>query len=130
MNKGSSQEDIYMNKYLTYKAKYLKLKSTIDKKSIIMSGGSSTKSKNTLYLFKADWCPHCINFLPTWENIKNNNEDKINFIKYDSQKNRDQIKEFGVEGFPTIILKVGDKAIEYVGPRDETSILNFIKQYN
>ena len=95
-----------------------------------MTGGNNKKAEKTLYLFKADWCPHCINFMPTWESIKNNNKDKINFIKYDSQENREQIKEFGVDGFPTIILKIGDKAIEYVGPRDENSILNFIQQYN
>lgn len=124
----------YNKKYLKYKAKYLKLKSVMDQNNqnkIIMSGGNSKlKDEKTIYLFKAEWCPHCRSFKPTWESLKKELEDKIKFVTYDSEKNSSEIKSFKIEGFPTIILTVGDKAIEYVGPRDELSLKEFINQYN
>lgn len=124
----------YNEKYLKYKAKYLKLKSIMDKNknnSINMLGGASKlKDEKTIYLFKAEWCPHCRVFKSTWEGLKNELEDKIKFVTYDSDKDAKEIKSFKIQGFPTIILTVGDKAIEYVGPRDETSIKEFINQYN
>ena len=127
---NSFNDNIYKNKYLTYKVKYLKLKSMINETSLIMSGGGDSKLDKTLNLFKAEWCPHCINFKPIWESIKSDLKDKINFQTYDSAKNSNEIQKFGVEGFPTIILTVGDKAIEYVGPRDKKSLTEFVNQYN
>lgn len=124
----------YNEKYLKYKAKYLKLKSALeknDKNTIIMSGGGSKiNDDKIIYLFKAEWCPHCRSFKPTWEGLKKELEDKIKFVTYDSEKNAKEIKTFNIQGFPTIIITVGDKAIEYVGPRDELSLKEFIDQYN
>ena len=120
----------YQEKYLKYKSKYLKLKSqekSFDKN--IMTGGNN-KEKATLYLFKAEWCPHCISFKPTWENLKENLESKVDFVMYDSEKNASEIKEYKIEGFPTLVLKTKSKAIEYVGPRDFNSVKEFIETYN
>ena len=118
-------------KYLKYKAKYLKLKSKMDKNSSVMTGGASnSKSDKTIYLFKADWCPHFKMFKSTWDGLKQELDDKIKFITYDSEKHTKEIKSFNIQGYPTIILTVGDKAIEYVGPRDGTSLKEFINQYN
>jgi thiol-disulfide isomerase/thioredoxin len=122
----------YNEKYLKYKAKYLKLKSIIDKQdlTIMSGGGSDSNSDKKIYLFKADWCPHCRMFKSTWADLEKQLKDKIKFITYDADKHADKIKLFNVQGFPTIILTVGDKAIEYVGPRDEASLKEFINQYN
>lgn len=122
----------YTDKYLKYKAKYLKLKSIIDKnnkKSISMSGGALKEAK-TIYLFKADWCPHCVSFKPTWENLNKELNKELKFITYDSNKDANKISEFNIKGYPTIVLTRGDEAIEYVGPRNESNIKEFIKQYN
>ena len=120
----------YNNKYLKYKAKYLKLKSLEQKQVKIMNGGGNSPTINVIYLFKADWCGHCKAFKSVWESLQENLKDKINFVTYDNEKNSDEIKKFGVEGFPTIILKNNNKAIEYVGPRDEQSLIEFINMYN
>jgi thiol-disulfide isomerase/thioredoxin len=123
----------YNEKYLKYKIKYLKLQSIMDKNkdSINMSGGSYNSSEDKkIYLFKANWCPHCRVFKSTWNNLKNEFKDRIKFITYDSEKHSEEIKSFKIEGYPTIILTVGNKAIEYVGPRNDSSIRDFINQYN
>jgi thiol-disulfide isomerase/thioredoxin len=113
--------DIYYQKYQKYKIKYL------NAKKINQTGGSSNKAID-LYFFKADWCGHCKNFMPVWNDLIKDEKltDKINFIQFDSEKNQDEIKEWKIEGFPTIILKQGDKAIEYNGPRKLNNIKEFI----
>jgi thioredoxin 1 len=114
----------YNKKYLKYKDKYLKLKKL--ERNIIMKGGA--QEKKTLTLFKADWCGHCKRFKNTWDELKNDNKD-INFVTYDSERNKDKIIKYGIKGFPTIILLVDNKAIEYVGERNKDNIQNFIEQY-
>jgi hypothetical protein len=66
--------------------------------------------------------------MPVWNDLLKDEKltDKINFIQFDSDKNQDEIKEWKIEGFPTIILKQGDKAIEYNGPRKLNNIKEFI----
>lgn len=114
----------YTKKYLKYKAKYIELKSKLQISN--MSGGGN---KPTIYLFKADWCPHCTKFIPIWEMLKKNLAHKINFVTYDSEKHAEEIKNYKISGFPTIILIVNNKAVEYEGPRDENSVNDFINQY-
>ena len=111
----------YKHKYIKYKSKYLKLKSHKN-----LSGGSNL---NTLYLFKAEWCHHCNEFKNTWSELKKNIGNKINLVTFDADKDAQAIKDFKIEGFPTLILKSDNKAIEYVGSRDLNSIKNFINEY-
>ena len=115
--------DIWETKYLKYKAKYMELK----KQQYIMKGGSDT---NTLYLFKAEWCPHCVNFTETWDFLQKDMKGKVNFIAYDADKDKDIIKKYNVEGFPTLMLKTKDKVIEYVGERNIDGIKQFVKEYS
>ena len=120
----------YHEKYLKYKAKYLKLKSQEKSLTNLNMSGGGVKNKPTLYLFKAEWCPHCRDFKSTWDNLKNNMESKVDFVMFDSEKNAAEIKQYNIEGFPTLILKAGGKAIEYVGPRNFESVKDFINTYN
>jgi len=120
----------YQEKYLKYKAKYLKLKSK--EKALVglnMLGGGNKQDKPTLFLFKAEWCPHCIEFKSTWKSLESNMKSKVDFVMFDSEANASEIKEYNIEGFPTLILKAGGKAIEYVGPRDFESVKEFIETY-
>ena len=110
-------------KYLKYKVKYMELKKT----QFHMKGGGDI---NTLYLFKADWCPHCINFRETWDILQKDMKGKINFIAYDADKDKSIIKEYNVEGFPTLMLKTKDRVIEYVGERNISGIKQFVNEYS
>jgi thiol-disulfide isomerase/thioredoxin len=113
----------FKSKYLKYKVKYMELKKT----QYIMKGGSDI---NTLYLFKAEWCPHCINFRETWDTIQKDMKGQVNFIAYDADKDKSIMKKYNVEGFPTLMLKTKDKVIEYVGERNINGIKQFIKEYS
>jgi len=112
----------YQQKYLKYKTKYLNFKKNLASQK----GGSGEKTQ--VYLFKAEWCGHCKGFKPTWEKIQNDLKNKYEFITIDSDKDKEQINQWAIKGFPTIIKKVGSNAEEYVGPRDEMSVKEFIQK--
>ncbi len=114
----------YQSKYLKYKNKYIALKNSL--KLNQQKGGESVKPD--VYLFKAEWCGHCQHFKPAWEALQNKYRTKYNFITYDSDKNGKEIKEWKVEGFPTIYFKNGDTATEYNGPRDVDSLVKFFEE--
>lgn len=114
----------YENLYKKYKAKYLALKN--NQFDYNQNGGGS---KINLYLFKAEWCGHCKRFMPTWDKLQKVEQfkNKYNFITYDSDKNRDKIDEWGIEGFPTIMMEHNGKAMPYDGPRDEPTMIEMLQ---
>ena len=115
-------EKNYFQLYQKYKNKYISLKSKIDKQQ---SGGGS--DKKDVFLFKAEWCPHCQNFMSQWKRLESDYGKKYNFIIYDSEKNSKEIKYWSIQGYPTIMVKKGNDVMEYVGPNEYNSVLNFIK---
>jgi len=113
----------YLVLYQKYKNKYLKLKN----EQTSQSGGGNKVVKKDVFLFKAKWCGHCQGFLPAWNKLKEENHTKYNFITYDSDKHMEEIKSWNIEGFPTIMVKKGNEAMEYVGPNEYNSVLSFIE---
>jgi thiol-disulfide isomerase/thioredoxin len=111
----------YNEKYLKYKTKYLNLK-----KSISLKGGSN---KSELYLIKADWCGHCKMFKPTWAELQNKVKS-VDYVTLDADKDKTEIEKYGIQGYPTILLKSKQQVIEYNGSRDYNSLVDFIQQYN
>jgi thioredoxin 1 len=113
-------EEYFKNKYISYKAKYLALKN--------QQNGGNISNNIEIMLFKASWCGHCKMFTPTWEKIKKTYKNKYNFITYDSEENKNVMKQWNIKGFPTILIKKGDQVIEYEGSREydefETMIAN------
>ena len=114
----------YKLKYIKYKNKYLTLKN----KQRIQMGGSNEKPE--LYLFKANWCGHCSKFKPTWAELQNSNlKNKINFITFDDELNKDEIATNKINGYPTIMLKFKNKSIEYEGARTLNAIEKFVNEH-
>ena len=110
-------KDKYDLKYNKYKQKYLELKYN-------NQYGGSLKE---VMLFKADWCPHCNNFSSSWKEIQNKYKKKYKFITYDSDENKEKMQEYSIEGFPTIMMKNGNKLIEHQGPADLKHVIDFIE---
>jgi thiol-disulfide isomerase/thioredoxin len=126
----------YLDKYLKYKLKYVSLKRSQLNSGKQYGGGDECNcngecvdehhNTKTLYLFKANSCSHCQNFLPTWTKISTKGIKNVKFVIYDYDTDLDKINEYKVESFPTIKLKTGDKIIDYNGNRDKESIRKFV----
>ena len=116
----------YQKKYFKYKNKYLNLKNKIQ------TGGAEDKDKANLILFKAEWCGHCKAFKDTWESLKNDKEIKKKYVKmitYDSDANKDELKSWKIQGFPTLILQKNKRAYEYNGERSLEKIKSFVLEH-
>jgi thiol-disulfide isomerase/thioredoxin len=71
------------------------------------SGGSDVN----LVLVYAPWCGHSKRMLPDFERVKSEFDGKtingknINIIMYNSDVDKDKVKEYGVQGFPSLFLE-------------------------
>lgn len=71
------------------------------------SGGGEVN----LVLVYAPWCGHSKRMLPDFERIESEfngktiNGKNVNIIMYDSDVDKDKVKEYGVKGFPSLFLE-------------------------
>ena len=114
----------YYTKYLKYKSKYLSLSTQMK----TQKGGNRFDKRINVILFKAEWCGHCVNFKPVWEQIIKNKDliKKFKFITYDADKEKHMIETYKVDAFPTIKIQDGDEVREYDGERTMDELTNFL----
>ena len=58
-------------------------------------------------LFAADWCPHCVDYKPTWQeiiqNAKKKNENRVRFVTVDCTDKNPYHGKYEIEGYPTVV---------------------------
>ena len=115
----------YKQLYNKYKQKYLNLKQSIN----AQTGGYNeiNQEKPQLMLFKAEWCGHCRNFKESWEALKEH-VPQVDFITYDADSNEEKMKEYGVQSFPTLMLKKNDEILEFNQERNIDNIVKFVNE--
>ncbi len=88
-------------------------------------------------LFYATWCGHCEKYISskvfdtTFDELKKTGKfDNVLFVQVDSDKNREMIGKYGVQGFPTImaITSDGNLVDEFTGDRyDKEALKQFVE---
>lgn len=70
----------------------------------------------TFVLIKADWCGHCKNYEPKWDNLANVPGRNANMVKMpvELQRNSQVLKNVPIEGVPTV-LEVRNGTVRAVG---------------
>ena len=120
--------------------------SLLMRNKIIASGEEGFQDSNrtiSYRLFYTDWCPHCTSTKPEWNKMKEawesaqrelyweNNKLSYKDIKIEAvncEADKTQCKELEVQGYPTIILSIGDKHIEYEeGGRSQADLMSFLE---
>ena len=68
----------------------------------------------TLVLIYADWCPHCHEYLPTWDEFANLPGRNANMAKvhFDMQEKIPTIANAKINGYPSVIKVLPDGTIE------------------
>ena len=121
----------YRSKYIKYKNKYLKLKEierSLVRRDSMIGGGNNDGPE--VYLFKAEWCGHCNSFKPVWNELNDKYKSKYNFVTFDSDKNKKEMQQWQIKGFPTIMLKNKDgQVVEFRGSRDIETLSMFLDQF-
>ncbi len=118
-NETAQDNNMYNEKYLKYKNKYLRQKQ-------IMAGGSKTQ----LHLVKAEWCGHCKTFSPIWDKLAKKYNNKYEFVSHAEADVPTVSKKYTpISGFPTVFLVKNSQVIKYEGARNEDNILDFLNTY-
>merc|ERR1719266_407908 len=77
--------------------------------------------------FYAPWCGHCKRLAPTWEEVATELKGQVNVAKVDVTGNRALGKQFGVKGFPTLLLFRRGKMVKYSGARTKDALVEWAK---
>ena len=87
----------------------------------------------SLYFFGVDWCPHCKDAKPIWDDFVKEHTDKsfngktVNFVHVDCDKDSALADKYGVSGYPTIKLDMGDSVVEYKSKPHRDTLLSFLQ---
>ena len=66
--------------------------------------------------FWADWCGPCHVIAPALDELADEYEGKVKFVKIDTEENFDTMSEYGIRGLPTLLIfKDGERVDQVVG---------------
>lgn len=84
-------------------------------------------------LFYADWCGHCKTFKPIWNKVKQDmdgksvNGVKVTFSDINADEQGDVVKEYNVEGFPTVKCITNNAVMDFDQDRSEEGLMSYIR---
>ena len=93
------------------------------------AGGAS----KSIVVCKADWCGHCKEAAPEFSKLMAaspmtlNDGSKVTVKVLDADQNKDEIKQYNIKGYPTILIGDGVNMTEYPGPRTYDGVVEFLK---
>ena len=107
-----------------YKEHY-KNKNNNDNIISYLNKGNSTK---VMLFYKAS-CHYCSEFMPVWYKIVNNLSNNVLYEEIECEKDFKKANEYQISSVPTIILLVNNEKKVYIGEKEYSNIMKFLK-YN
>jgi len=104
--------------------------SYVNNKEFVVSDVEGNKNVD-LYYFYTNWCPHCKNASPVWNEFKKEIGDKyndvnINYIEVDCDKDVDIAEKYNVTSYPTIKLEYNNKIVDYDAKPNKDTLKEFL----
>jgi len=96
--------------------------------------GFQGSSGPSIVICKAEWCGHCKKAAPEFEKLvrasplKLSNGSQATVKILDADQDKDEIKNYKVRGYPTILIMNGAQQTEYPGERTYDGVLDFLNQ--
>jgi protein disulfide isomerase family A protein 5 len=91
-------------------------------------------SEKSLVICKADWCGHCKKAAPEFDKlvaaspIVLKDGSKVSVKVLDADKDKTELAQYNVKGFPTVLVVDGGVTTEYPGKRTADDITEFLNQ--
>ena len=82
-----------------------------------------------MYYFYTEWCPHCEEVKPVWDEIREKYSNKyfnISFFSIDCDKDKDTADDFNVKEYPSYVLVVKGKKYIYDAQLDRETFSLFL----
>jgi|UniRef100_A0A6C0EDD3 thiol-disulfide isomerase/thioredoxin len=112
---------IYLN-YNIYDTNYSDCNVHVDGKRV-----QHSRKDCNVYLFYAEWCPHCKHFMPEWNKFTNMvDSSKINVKMINDCEDSELCKKYKIDRFPTIIFENNDKYDIYNGNLKATDLNSYL----
>lgn len=96
-----------------------------------MLEGFEGKTRNVV-ICKAEWCGHCKKAAPEFNKLLSaspitlNDGTKATVKILDADKDKSEIGQYKVKGYPTVLIVDGGQTTEYPGPRTASGIIDFL----
>ena len=79
--------------------------------------------------FWADWCGPCHVIAPALDELADEYDGKVKFVKMDTEQNFDVPARYGVRSLPTLLVfKGGQKADQIFGARPKGDLKRFLEK--
>jgi len=93
--------------------------------------GFEATSKSVI-VFKADWCGHCKKAAPEFSKLlaaspitlKDGTKTTVKIL--DADKDKSEISQYKVKGYPSVLIIDGGQTTEYPGERTSSGIIDFL----
>jgi protein disulfide-isomerase A6 len=93
--------------------------------------GFEGKSRSVV-ICKAEWCGHCKKAAPEFNKLLSaspitlNDGSKATVKILDADKDKSELSQYKVKGYPTVLVVDGGQTTEYPGPRTASGIIEFL----
>ncbi len=88
--------------------------------------------QRSVVICKAEWCGHCKKAAPEFNKlmaaspITLNDGTKVTVKILDADKDKSEIGQYNVKGYPTVLIVDGGQTTEYPGARTAAGIIQFL----
>jgi thiol-disulfide isomerase/thioredoxin len=89
-------------------------------------------ASKSVVICKADWCGHCKKAAPEFSKLlaaspitlKDGTKATVKIL--DADKDKSELSQYKVKGFPTVLVVDGGQTTEYPGERTASGIIDFL----
>ena len=77
--------------------------------------------------FWAEWCAPCLVMAPILDELAEQYDGKLKFVKVNTEENFDRMSEYGIRGLPTLLVfKSGERVDQVTGARSKDELTRFV----